>query len=668
VPSTKRRRRAPVRRRRMVLLAALAAIILAAGIDLATPGERHRGAQARIHPLAPPRATQAPAVEAGLLPWQLATPLSRESVFQARGGHGLVVVGGLVSNGSSATGAYTLDTRNGKLALVGRLASATHDAAAAVLGNGALVFGGGTTAPVARAQRLTMSGSSFHAARLPRPRADAAAITIGRTAYIVGGYDGASMDAAVLATTDGTGYRRVATLRVPVRYPAVATLGGLIYVFGGARRDGVPVSVVEAVDPHAHTARIVGHLPIPLAGAAAAQLGQTIYVAGGTTAVDATRPTHDVFAFDVARASFLRAGSLPVAIANAGTTVVGNHLWLVGGETAGGRPTSSVQMLVPNRRFGIAGRPGAGSPFYGDRLLIADRGNDRLLLLNDDGTIVWRYPSARAAAPSGGFYFPDDAFFIHHGRAIISNQEDNNTLVEIAYPSGRIVFTYGRPRAAGAAPGYLDSPDDAYPLGNGDLTVADANNCRVLIIDPHTKRTIRAIGSPGHCVHRPPTELASPNGDTPLRNGDLLVSEIGGSWIDELTPAGRLVWTRKLPIAYPSDPQQIGGDRYLVADYAHPGAIVEFDRAGRILYRYRPASGPGMLDHPSLVERLPSGVLMLNDDYNHRVLAIDPITNAVVWQYGVTGRAGTAPGMLDTPDGFDLLAPNGATPTHTATG
>jgi outer membrane protein assembly factor BamB len=169
-------------------------------------------------------------------------------------------------------------------------------------------------------------------------------------------------------------------------------------------------------------------------------------------------------------------------------------------------------------------------------------------------------------------------------------------------------------------------------------------------------------------VHHPPAELASPNGDTPLRNGDLLVSEIGGSWIDELTTTGRLVWTTKLPISYPSDPQQIGPDRYLVADYASPGAIVEFDRAGHILYRYRPASGPGMLDHPSLVERLPSGVFMLNDDYNHRVLAVDPTTSSIVWQYGVTRHAGTGPGMLNTPDGFDLLAQNGATPTHTPTG
>jgi hypothetical protein len=59
---------------------------------------------------------------------------------------------------------------------------------------------------------------------------------------------------------------------------------------------------------------------------------------------------------------------------------------------------------------------------------------------------------------------------------------------------------------------------------------------------------------------------------------------------------------------------------------------------------------------------------MVNDDYNDRMVAIDPSTKALVWQYGETGRAGTAPEHLNTPDGFDLLTPAGTTPTHPATG
>jgi hypothetical protein len=123
-----------------------------------------------------------------------------------------------------------------------------------------------------------------------------------------------------------------------------------------------------------------------------------------------------------------------------------------------------------------------------------------------------------------------------------------------------------------------------------------------------------------------------------------------------------------LPLTYPSDPQQIGPNRYLIAGYSKPGVIMEFNRQGQVIYRYMVPSGSGALNTPSLVELLPSGVFMLNDDSNDRMLAIDPATGASVWQYGVTGVSGTAPGLLNDPDGFDLLMANGSTPTHPGTG
>ena len=282
--------------------------------------------------------------------------------------------------------------------------------------------------------------------------------------------------------------------------------------------------------------------------------------------------------------------------------------------------------------------------------------------------VVWKYPSATAPRDPLGFYFPDDAFFTNHGTAIISNQEENETIVKIGYPSGKIIWSYGHPHQPGTAKGYLHEPDDAYLLKNGQVSVADAINCRVLVINEnHT--VAHQIGTDGVCDHNPPASMGSPNGDTPLADGNLLISEINGSWVSEYTLAGRLVWTVQLPIVgYPSDPQQLGPDTYLLADYSSPGQVVEFDRHGKILYRYDQASGPGMLDHPSLAELLPSGVIMANDDRNHRMVAIDPATGALVWQYGITGEPGSGPGQLNTPDGFDLLLPDGSTPTHLPTG
>jgi hypothetical protein len=600
-------------------------------------------------------------------------------------------------------GVYAIHAGTGAIRRIGALAAPLHDAAAAVIGGRAIVFGGGVTATVATVQAFSVPGrrgaGSATAATgrpMPVPRSDAVAATIGATTYVVGGYDGTHPDASVLATTDGRRFTAVASLRVPVRYPAVTALGNQILVFGGQAivglGAGAPVNTIQVIDPARHTSSVVGHLPEPLAGAAAVTLGGEVFVAGGestvrqrvtpgagttqlgpaekapgaATSAPHTHTVSTIWAYDPVAKRLLPAGRLQVPVSHAAITALGSTAWIVGGES-NGSIVSAVQMMRPNRAFGTAGAAGAGSPYFGAKLLVADRGNNRLLLLSDTNQVVWKYPSAKAPRDPLRFYFPDDAFFISHGTAIISNQEQNDTLVEIAYPSGKIIWSYGHPRHPGTAPGFLHEPDDAYLLKNGQITVADANNCRVLVLN-HNGSVAHQIGTNGVCQHHPPASMGTPNGDTPLADGNLLISEINGSWVSEYTPTGKLVWTVQLPISYPSDPQQLGPNRYLIADYALPGQLLEFSRGGHILYRYRAASGPGMLDQPSLAELAPSGVFMINDDYNDRMVAIDPVTQALVWQYGVTAKHGTGPGKLHIPDGFDLLLPDGSTPTHPTTG
>jgi hypothetical protein len=358
-------------------------------------------------------------------------------------------------------------------------------------------------------------------------------------------------------------------------------------------------------------------------------------------------------------------GTLPLPTADMAVATLGQTAYLVGGEGQLGQPLRSVvvaRMVTP----GSAAAASSGPPPFQGQLLIADRGNDRLLLVNAQKQVQWMFPSLLHPAPSAGFYFPDDAFFARHGTEIITNQEDQNTIEVLSYPSGGLVQLYGHPNVAGSAPGYLNQPDDAYMLKDGSVTVADAKNCRIVFLNPDFSFK-SAIGTRGACQHDIPLDVAYPNGDTPLENGNFLVSEILGSYVDEVTAAGQVVWSLKLPIAYPSDPQQIGPDLYLIADYTSPGGLFEFTREGQIVWSYQPTSGEGMLDHPSLAEQLPNGLICVNDDYRNRVVIIDPKANRIVWQYGDTDTAGTGPGLLKIPDGFDLLLPDGSTPTHPST-
>jgi outer membrane protein assembly factor BamB len=190
-------------------------------------------------------------------------------------------------------------------------------------------------------------------------------------------------------------------------------------------------------------------------------------------------------------------------------------------------------------------------------------------------------------------------------------------------------------------------------LPDGTLTVADAYNCRILFI--HAHQIVRQLGRTGVCVHDPPRTFGAMNGDTPLKDGGVLISEIQGSWIDDVSRSGRLRWAVRAPVSYPSDPQMLSGGRILLADYANPGAAVIMNRHGRVLWRYRPTSGWGALNHPSLAMMLPNGDIAINDDYRDRVVVVDPRKNAIVWQYGHADYPGPASGYLSTPDGLDFV-------------
>jgi outer membrane protein assembly factor BamB len=288
------------------------------------------------------------------------------------------------------------------------------------------------------------------------------------------------------------------------------------------------------------------------------------------------------------------------------------------------------------------GLPRVHSRLVPGYLLIADRNNNRVLLVSPSKQVVWRDSSLIG---------PDDAFFTPGFRTIITNEEFHDTLVELSLKTHARVWQYGHGGIAGSSPGYLNTPDDAYRLPSGITTVADIQNCRVVQIN-RAHRVVRVLG--GSCAHDPPRGFASPNGDTPLPDGGLLVTEIGG-WIDRLAPDGRLLWSIRAPVPYPSDAQLLPDGRVLVASFSIPGKIVIVDRSGRVTWSFGAASGPNRLAKPSLAVRWPNGMIAANDDYNHRVIVIDPRTKKIVWQYGHTGVAGTAPGFLNKPDGIDLL-------------
>jgi hypothetical protein len=270
-------------------------------------------------------------------------------------------------------------------------------------------------------------------------------------------------------------------------------------------------------------------------------------------------------------------------------------------------------------------------PILPGNILIADAGNNRIIEVTPDKRIVWEFPRPGDLAPGESFYYPDDAFYTPGGRTIITNEEENHVVSIIDYAAHKIIWRYGHPGHPGSGPGYLNIFDPP-PAQHIQKQFGVTRDCRA---------------APGHFLY--------PNGDTPLSNGHILVTEIGTRSASELDPAtGQILYRVPLHIAYPSDTQLMRDGQYLVVDYSRPGQVVVVNRSGVITWSYAPRSGPGRLDHPSLALELPSGDFLLNDDFNHRVIVLSHRTKRILWQYGVDGVAGRAPGYLHTPDGVDI--------------
>jgi len=269
----------------------------------------------------------------------LSVPLQREVAVPVAGL--IYVAGGLGSSGTSTPGVSSLDPASGRTTRRGSLRQAVHDAAGALLDGKLFVFGGGPEVGTDVVQSFDpASGTSRIAGHLPRALSDLSSATVGGTVYLIGGYDGRSPQAAILATSSGTRFHRVASLPAGLRYPAVAALGSEVIIAGGVTASG-PSRDVLLFDPTNGRVRVIGRLPVGIGHASAFVLGDVAYVVGGQDA--AGLPVRSMFEIDPNRTHPVRrlARELPGPLSDAAVAEVGGSVYIVGGSNG----SSSRQVL-----------------------------------------------------------------------------------------------------------------------------------------------------------------------------------------------------------------------------------------------------------------------------------------------------------------------------------
>jgi M6 family metalloprotease-like protein len=111
--------------------------------------------------------------------------------------------------------------------------------------------------------------------------------------------------------------------------PAVAAIGGRLYVVGGENGAGAPIGRVDVYDPATNTWSTRRNMPTARMNAGAAVLGGKLYVVGGRSG---TAYLKTVEAYDPVTNAWTSRTAMPTARAALGVSAAGGFLYAIGGR------------------------------------------------------------------------------------------------------------------------------------------------------------------------------------------------------------------------------------------------------------------------------------------------------------------------------------------------
>ena len=147
--------------------------------------------------------------------------------------------------------------------------------------------------------------------------------------------------------------------------------------------------------------------------------------------------------------------------AMASTIAIAGVLACLGLQSAEARPplipdNGNVTLQAPkapesaaiSRDPAVLALPSDAAALGGYNVLIADRGNNRLLLVSPEKQTLWSYQFEGLPAGSGA----DDAFFADDGKSVIVNLEHQQVIQIIDFASKTVIWQYGKLGVRGSAP------------------------------------------------------------------------------------------------------------------------------------------------------------------------------------------------------------------------
>lgn len=265
---------------------------------------------------------------------------------------------------------------------------------------------------------------------------------------------------------------------------------------------------------------------------------------------------------------------------------------------------NDAERIGPYTLMAGTGIPASTPPLPGCSTPATGCPDNRVLLVNRSGSIVWQYGQAGVAGSGANqLSSPVHAtIFLGFQRRLgaqVMITDQGNQRVIVVDRDGRIVWQYGTTGAAGNGPNQLNNPNSAQLLANGHVLIADENNNRV--IEVTTDNTIVAQFTAGGTLNG--VAFASR-----LENGNTLVTDSNNNRVVELSPNDAIVWE----------------------------------------YRTNTEAGSNASPLPTRAVRLRNGNTLISDQFNQRVIEVNQ-AKQIVFQQGQLNSAGSGPNQLNGP-------------------
>lgn len=218
---------------------------------------------------------------------------------------------------------------------------------------------------------------------------------------------------------------------------------------------------------------------------------------------------------------------------------------------------------------------------------------------------------------------------------------DNRVIV--VDQAGNIVWQYGQAGVTGHGPNQLNVPVFALQLPDHSIAIVDQSNERVIVVDKITMKVVWRYGCPTCNL------LNNPNSVELLSNGHFLIADENNNRVIEVNRDHQIVWQYTDQLKFAAFASRLPNGDTLITDSGH-SRIVEINQSKHVVFQYftDTQSGSNSAPLPTNAVQLANGSISIADQFNNRAMIINR-DKTINFQYGILNVVGNGPDQLDAP-------------------